>query len=36
LEFQKRSKTRFHKDNFVDEVDFDYLEIHVLDEDSSY
>jgi hypothetical protein len=32
-EFQKRARTRFHKDNFVDEIDFDYLEIHVLDED---
>jgi hypothetical protein len=32
-EFQKRAKTRFLKDNFVDDVDFDYLEIHVLEED---
>lgn len=32
-EFKKRSKTRFTKDNFVDEIDFDYLEIQVLEED---
>lgn len=32
-EFKKRSKTRFTKDNFVEEIDFDYLEIHVLEED---
>lgn len=32
-EFKKRSKTRFNKDNFVEDIDFDYLEIHVLDED---
>lgn len=32
-EFKKRSQTRFTKDNFVEEIDFDYLEIHVLEED---
>ncbi len=32
-EFKKHSKTRFNKDNFVEDIDFDYLEIHVLDED---
>lgn len=32
-EFKKRSITRFSKDNFVEEIDFDYLEIHVLEED---
>jgi hypothetical protein len=32
-EFKKRAKTRFRKDNFVDEIDFDYLEMHVLEED---
>ena len=31
-EFQRRSKTRFGKDNFVEEIDFDYLEIHVIEE----
>ena len=32
-EFKKQSKARFYQDNFVDEIDFDYLEIHVLEED---
>ena len=32
-EFKKHSKARFTKDCFVDEIPFDYLEIHVLDED---
>ena len=32
-EFQKHSKTRFRKDNFVEEIDFDYLEMEVLEED---
>ena len=34
-EFQKRARTRFSQDNFVEEIDFDYLEIHVLEEDES-
>lgn len=32
-EFQRRSKTRFSKDNFIEEIDFDYLEMQVLEED---
>ncbi|MDD6351965.1 MAG: hypothetical protein PUG16_06175 [Lachnospiraceae bacterium] len=32
-EFQKRSRTRFTADCFQDEIDFDYLEIQVLEED---
>lgn len=32
-DFKKHDKTRFTKDNFIDPVDFDYLEIHVIDED---
>lgn len=32
-EFQKRAVTRFRKDNFVETVDFDYLEMQVLEED---
>lgn len=32
-EFKKSSKTRFTKDNFVDEIDFDYLEIEIIEED---
>ena len=32
-EFQRHSKTRFYQDNFVDSVDFDYLEIQIIEED---
>lgn len=32
-EFKKSSKTRFTKDNFVDEINFDFLEIEVIEED---
>lgn len=31
-EFKKHSKTRFYQDNFVDSIEFDYLEIHVIEE----
>ena len=31
-EFQKRDKTRFGKDNFVESIEFDYLEIHIIEE----
>jgi hypothetical protein len=32
-EFKRHSKTRFGSDNFVEEIEFDYLEIQVLEED---
>lgn len=32
-EFQKHSKTRFSQDNFVEEINFDYLELHIIEED---
>jgi len=32
-EFQRRDKTRFTQDNFIDTIDFDYLEIQVIEED---
>ena len=32
-EFKRHSKTRFYQDNFVDSIDFDYLEIQVIEED---
>ena len=32
-EFQRRAVTRFTQDNFVEEIEFDFLEIHVLEED---
>lgn len=31
-EFQKHDKTRFNKDNFVESIEFDYLEIHIIEE----
>lgn len=31
-EFQRHDKTRFTKDNFYDDIDFDYLEIHIIEE----
>ena len=32
-EFQRLAKTRFYQDNFVEEIEFDYLELHVIEED---
>jgi hypothetical protein len=32
-DFKKHDKVRFTKDNFIDQIDFDYLEIHVIEED---
>lgn len=32
-EFQRRDRTRFYQDNFIDGIDFDFLEIHVIEED---
>ncbi|MBP3611361.1 MAG: hypothetical protein J6J42_13615 [Lachnospiraceae bacterium] len=32
-EFQKHDKARFYQDNFVDTIEFDYLEIQVIEED---
>ncbi|MEF9915938.1 MAG: hypothetical protein RR275_01595 [Lachnospiraceae bacterium] len=31
--FQKHNKARFYQDSFVEPIDFDYLEIHVIEED---
>lgn len=31
-EFKKIDKTRFYADNFIDFIEFDYLEIHVIEE----
>lgn len=33
-EFKRIDKTRFTSDNFIDSIDFDFLEIHVIEEDS--
>lgn len=32
-DFKRHDKTRFYQDNFIDSIDFDYLEIHVIEED---
>lgn len=32
-EFMRSSRTRFTKDSFVEAIEFDYLEIEVLEED---
>lgn len=31
-EFKRHSKARFYQDSFIEEIDFDYLEIQVLEE----
>ena len=33
-DFKRYAKARFTKDCFVEEIDFDYLEIHVIEEDA--
>ena len=32
-EFKHHSKAKFRQDNFIEQIDFDYLEIQVLEED---
>lgn len=32
-DFKKHAKTKFRADNFIEEIDFDYLEIQVIEED---
>lgn len=32
-EFRRHQKARFHQDNFIEQIDFDYLEIQVIEED---
>ena len=31
-DFKRRAKTRFTKDSFIEQIDFDYLEIEVIEE----
>lgn len=31
-EFKRHARARFTKDSFIEEIDFDYLEIHVIEE----
>ena len=32
-EFKRHSKVRFYQDNFIDSIDFSYMEIQVIEED---
>lgn len=32
-DFKKHARTRFYQDNFIEAIDFDFLEIQVLEED---
>ncbi len=32
-EFKRHAKARFMQDNFIEHIDFDFLEIHVIEED---
>lgn len=32
-EFKVHAKARFYQDNFIEPIEFDYLEIHVIEED---
>ena len=32
-EFKRHAKARFTQDNFIEQIEFDYLEIHVIEED---
>lgn len=35
-DFQRHAKTRFYQDSFMEEIEFDYLEFHVIEEDSCW
>ncbi len=35
-DFKRNSKTRFRQDNFIENIDFDYLEIQVIEEDGCW
>lgn len=32
-EFRRHAKTRFFQDSFIETIEFDYLEFHVIEED---
>lgn len=32
-EFQRHDRARFYQDSFIEKIPFDYLEIHVIEED---
>ena len=32
-EFIRHARTRFYQDNFIEQIDFDYLDFQVIEED---
>ena len=32
-EFKRHAKTRFRQDSFIEQVPFDFMELHVIEED---
>lgn len=32
-EFRRHARTRFRQDSFIEDIDFDYLDFHVIEED---
>ena len=34
-DFKRFDKVRFYQDNFIEKIDFDYLEIHVIEENTN-
>ena len=32
-EFQRHAQVRFYQDSFIDQIEFDYLELQVIEED---
>lgn len=32
-DFKRHAKTRFRQDNFIEQIEFDYMEFHVIEED---
>jgi len=35
-DFKRVAKVRFRQDSFIDEIDFDYLEVQVIEEDDTW
>ena len=35
-DFKKHAKVKFRSDSFIEEIDFDYLEIDVIEEDDTW
>lgn len=33
MDFKRHSRTRFRQDSFIEHIEFDYLEIQVIEED---